>query len=231
MTTRPTASNLRATDRAAWREAVLAAHVGASSVPDVAARLGISVPRLAVWRRELKIRGPLRPRVAPAPTHRIELRRTEGVEVREIRARSDQQAVNIAGRACDHEGADEVTVTRLSDGAMRTRRSWSTWPRAGWSPPGPIVRRAKADAEPVRDPDAELASAALWTPVESPRASAACESMVASFDGAAGRAEGILAAVCALDAHDLTPSERSAAARAFLAFLGASSHPCDDGTL
>ena len=63
--------------------------------------------------------------------------------------------------------------------------------------------------------------AGLWTPSESPRALAACNGMVASFDGAAGRAEGILAAVCALDAHDLTPPERSAAARSFLAFLGA----------
>ena len=52
MTAQPTASQLHATDRAAWREAVIAAHVDAASVPDVAARLGISVPRLAVWRRE-----------------------------------------------------------------------------------------------------------------------------------------------------------------------------------
>lgn len=135
MTAQPTASQLRATDRAAWREAVLAAHVDAASVPDVAQRLGISVPRLAVWRRELGIRGPLRPRVAPAPTHRIVLTRDGAEEAREVCAHSDQQAVNLAGRACDHEGYDAVRVTRLADGATRERRSWSTWPRSGWDPP------------------------------------------------------------------------------------------------
>lgn len=87
-------------------------------------------------------------------------------------------------------------------------------------PPGPIVRAAKVGAEPSRDAEAELAAAALWTPVESPRACIAEACMVTAFDGATGRAEGILAAVCALDAHDLTPPERSAAARAFVASLG-----------
>ena len=136
MTAHPTASQLRATDRAAWREAVIAAHVDAASVPDVAARLDISVPRLAVWRRELGIRGPLRERVAPAPTHRIVLSRDGAEEARAVCVESDQQAVNVAGRACDHEGFDEVTVTRLSDGATRARRSWSTWPRSGWTAAG-----------------------------------------------------------------------------------------------
>ena len=37
VTAQSTASQLRATDRAAWREAVLAAHVDAASVPDVSA--------------------------------------------------------------------------------------------------------------------------------------------------------------------------------------------------
>ena len=219
MTARSTSSELRATDRAAWREAVLAAHVGASSVPDVASRLGISVPRLAAWRRELKIRGPLRERVAPAPTHRIELRRTEGVEVRQIRARSDQQAVNLAGRGCDHEGADEATVTRLADGAMRTRRSWSTWPRAGWSPPEsssappPVALPAWADLDAAE----EVARRSAYAPDLSPRAEETARRMVAAYDAARADAEGLRDALTALDAAGLAAGEESAALHAFAA--------------
>lgn len=213
--TRPTASELRATDRAAWREAVLAAHVGAASVPDVAQRLGISVPQLAVWRRELKIRGPLRPRVAPAPTHRVVLSRDGAEETREIRAKSDQQAVNLAGRACDHEGYDDVTVTRLSDGATRSRRSWSTWPRAGWGPAAApaIALPTWVDLDAVE----EIARRSACAPDLSPRTDETARRMVAAYDDARADSEGLRDALTALDAAGLTPGEESAALRAFAA--------------